>query len=331
MSFEQPLLLGLGLPLLLAAWLFLRARRQASAIPYTFAVDGGAVFHSPSPSPYLMRFLGLLRAIGCMFLLLAASGPVLLHRELVYLGRGAEILFVLDTSPSMSAKDMEGQRRFDVALDLLRDFAADRPNDAIGLVCLGSEAALMVPATLDRTILNERLATLKIGELGDDTALGAGLAIAALHLHHSSSPLKAVVLLTDGESNAGTVHPQTAATILAQSEVRLWVIGLGSKGMVPLEYRDPLSGELKAGLYESGFDSTALRAIAEAAEGTYIEAPSLEAFEQAFKRFDSTERVSVRFREDIRKEPLLQFFLLPGLLCVLVPYLYRRLRLREAL
>jgi Ca-activated chloride channel homolog len=330
MSFEHPLVLGVGMPLLLAGWIFLRSRRHSSAILFSIAVDGGAVFSSPSPSPHFMRFLSLLRAIGFVCLLLAASGPVLLHRELVYLGRGAEILFVLDTSPSMSAKDMEGQRRFDAALRLLRDFAADRPNDAIGLVCLGSEAALMVPATLDRSVLNARLDTLKIGELGDDTALGAGLAIAALHLHHSSSPLKAVVLLTDGESNAGAVHPQTAATILAQSEVRLWVIGLGSKGMVPLEYRDPVSGELKAGLYQSGFDSTALRAIAEAADGTYIEAPSLEAFEQAFSRFDSTERVSVRFREDMRKEPLLRYFLLPGLFCVVLPWLHRRVRLREA-
>ncbi|MDR2516819.1 MAG: VWA domain-containing protein, partial [Spirochaetaceae bacterium] len=172
---------------------------------------------------------------------------------------------------------------------LTAHFAQSRPSDAVGLVAVGSDAALLLPPTIDRDILAGRLDHLRPGELGAGTALGAGLALAALHLRASSAPRRVAVLITDGENNAGAVHPETAAEALAESGVSLWVIGAGSSGAVPIDYVDPFTNIRRTGTLESRFDPEALREIARRGGGSFISAPSLPAFQAAFGRVDEAE------------------------------------------
>ena len=113
----------------------------------------------------------------------AAAGPRFVFTELAWLNRGADIIFVLDISPSMAALDMDGASRFAAARGLLKNFAERRPTDGIGLVAVGSDAALLLPPTMDRKLLASRLEELRIGELGDGTAT---LAIFAARLFRSA-------------------------------------------------------------------------------------------------------------------------------------------------
>jgi Ca-activated chloride channel family protein len=277
----------------------------------------------------LMKLLRGMELLGVFCLFAAAAGPVLVSGETVWLNRGADILFVLDVSPSMAGLDMEGRSRFDAARELVRDFALRRPYDALGLAAAGSDAALLVPPTIDRETFLGRLDSLRIGEMGDGTALGMGLAIAAMHTSRSAAPRRAVVLITDGENNAGAVHPETAAALFPALGVSLYVIGLGSGGEVPVNYVDPVTKIRRTGVLDSRFDPETLKTIAQKGGGTWLSAPSAEAFYAAFLRLDQEEMIVGRSASIARTRSIRRPFILGALLLLALAWFVRRVILGE--
>jgi Ca-activated chloride channel homolog len=324
MTLERPLLAIAVLVIFpLAIWL---ARRLGS--PFTASVPleppGGAPFKAPYNLRGIIKFLLALEYIGIFLLFIAASGPVIKISETVWLNRGADILFVLDVSPSMAAIDMDGLNRFNAARKLLKDFADRRPSDGIGLVAVGDDAALLIPPTTDRDLLAARLENLRIGEMGNGTALGMGIAIAAYHLEKSKAPRRAVVLISDGENNAGAIHPETAAAMLKEINASLWVIGVGSGGEVPIDYVDPYTRMRRSGLIDSRYDREALSRIAAAAGGAWIHAPSADSFAAAFARVDDQELLVRRSSTVMRKRPFHQPFILAALVLIAASRFIRR-------
>ena len=309
-GFERPIFI---LAALAAIPLFLFASRYFKSV---FALDlplgppGGIAFKSPVNLKFLMKLLHALELTGIFLLFAAAAGPNLIYSRTVWLNRGADILFVLDISPSMAGIDMGGRNRFDAARTLLENFAEQRSQDAIGLVAVGNDAALLVPLTTDRQSLHARLDTLAIGELGDGTALGTGLALAALHINQSQAPRRAVILITDGENNAGTIHPETAAAMLSEMGVSFWVIGVGSGGIIPIDFVDPFTRIRHTGMYDSGFDPKVLESLALSGGGNWIHAASAEAFSAAFAQMDRSEMVIRRSTTVRQEEPLYAFFII---------------------
>jgi Ca-activated chloride channel family protein len=224
----------------------------------------------------------------------------------------------------MAGLDMDGKSRFEAAKGLALEFARNRPSDAIGLAAVGTEAGLLLPPTVDRELLYERLDGLRIGEMGDGTALGLGLALAALHVRTSLAPRRAVVLITDGENNAGAVHPETAAEALREAGASLWVIGLGSSGEIPIDYVDPATGIRRRGIFESRFNPETLRAVARKGGGTYLSAPSAASFQAALARVDEAE-LTVRRSGTVNRERSLRFaFLLAALALICFARFLRR-------
>jgi len=296
--------------------------------PFTASVPlgppGGAPFKAPYNLTGLIKTLYALEYIGVFLLFIGASGPVMQISETVWLNRGADILFVLDVSPSMAAIDMEGSNRFNAARRLLKDFAGSRPSDGIGLVVVGNDAALLIPPTTDHELLAARLENLRIGEMGDGTALGMGIAVAAYHLEKSKAPRRAVVLISDGENNAGAIHPETAAAMLKEINAALWVIGVGSGGEVPIDYVDPYTRMRRTGLIDSRYDRDALARIAAAGNGTWIHAPSADAFAAAFARVDDQELLVRRSSSVTRKRPFHRTFIFAALILVAASRFIRR-------
>ncbi|MCA1949221.1 MAG: VWA domain-containing protein [Treponema sp.] len=295
-SFEHPQFLFIGLLAILILYVWFRFKNKHFVFNVPLGPPGGAVFRSPVPAQLLLRFTRLLEGLAFLLFLLALAGPAYVQYRTVWLDRGADVFFVIDCSPSMSALDMEGQSRFAVAKKLVARFARLRPSDAIALVAIGADAALIMPPTVDRKVFNERLALLSIAELGDGTAIGTGLAIAAVHLRNSRAQRKLVVLLTDGENNAGAVHPLTGASLIRESGAELWVVGIGSAGEVPLDYVDPQTGQRKTGVFESRYDPEALRSIALAGGGTFAVAASTGALEETFNRMSGADMAPGRSR-----------------------------------
>ncbi|MDR0457125.1 MAG: VWA domain-containing protein, partial [Treponema sp.] len=104
-------------------------------------------------------------------------------------------------------------------------------------------------------------------------------------------PRRAVVLISDGENNAGAVHPETAAAMLKDAGISLWVIGIGSGGEVHINYVDPFTRIRRTGLFDSRYDVEALRNISSAGGGTWISAASADALAAAFVRLDDQEMI----------------------------------------
>jgi Ca-activated chloride channel family protein len=312
-SFERPMIAVVALIVIPLA-MFL-ARKLGS--PFTASVPlgppGGIPFKAPLNLGGIVKTLRILEYCGALLLFVSAANPLIKVSETVWLNRGADILFVLDISPSMAALDMGGASRFNIARELLKNFAEHRPSDSIGLAVVGYDAALLVPPTTDRELLASRLDRLRLGEMGDGTALGMGLALAAYHLEKSTAPRRAAVLISDGENNAGAIHPETAAAMLKDIGVSLWIIGIGSGGEVPIDYVDPFTRIRRTGLFDSSYDTEALRKINAAGGGNLISAPSADALAAAFARLDDQEMVVRRSGTVTRFYPCYLTFMIAAL------------------
>lgn len=229
-----------------------------------------------------------LLALSFVCVVLAGAGPVRYRSEAMYGSRGNAVVFALDVSPSMAAADMQGKNRLDAARSYIATFADRRPGDACGLVGFGLDAALLVPPTRDHRVFLERLDALRIGEFGDGTALGLGLGVAAAHLAGRDSGRSIVVLLTDGENNAGSINPLSAAGVFREQGISLYVVGIGSRGEVPVEYADPATGTVYSGILDSGFDEASLRDLAFRAGGQYVSAANAADLADAFVSIGSS-------------------------------------------
>ncbi|MDR1126670.1 MAG: VWA domain-containing protein [Treponema sp.] len=324
MMFNHPFLLIAGLIMVILSFPLARLFRDAFTLKTPLGSFGGLPFKAGFGFAALMKILRVMELIGFFILFAASAEPLLLTSQKVWLSRGADIVFTLDISPSMACLDMNGKSRFDVARKLVKDFAEKHPSDAIGLVCLGKDAVLFVPPTVDHSMLSVKLDTLRLGELGDGTALGMGLAIAGLHLSNSTAPRKAVILITDGENNAGAVHPETAAAILPSEGVNLWVVAVGSSGQIPIDYTDPFTKVRRTGLFESRFNSENIKSIADAGKGVYLNAPSADMLTLAFMEIDKGEMTITRSGLVAKTKPLYVPFLATGLFILLFVRFTRR-------
>ncbi|MDR0319929.1 MAG: VWA domain-containing protein [Treponema sp.] len=325
LSFDNPFLAVCAL-IIIPIGIFIYSRLKnpfVAAIP--LGAPGGVPFKTSQISG-LIRLLRLLEITGILLLFLSAAGPSIKTSETVWLNRGADIMFILDTSPSMAALDMDGRSRFSAGRTLLAEFAHKRHSDSIGLVAVGEDAALLLPPTSDREALELRLEQLRIGEMGDGTALGMGIAVAAYHLEKSNAKHKVAVLITDGENNAGAIHPETAAGLLREIGVSFWVIAVGSAGEVPIDYLDPYTKIRRTGTFDSRYDLDSIRRLSTAGGGTFIIAPSADSFASAFSHLDESEITVLRSRVINRMASIsFQFLIAAVLLLAIVRFVKRNL------
>ncbi len=290
------------------------------------------LFTAPQRGIRFLLMLGALLFWGGICLLLASlAGPTVSLHEKVYLNRGADIVIVLDQSPSMAARDFPPDNRLDAAKSMITKFVHNRKNDGVGLVGFGDEAVLRVPPTTDYQTFLNRLNALKIMELGEGTAIGMGISVAALHLSESSSDQKVIVLLTDGDNNAGEIQPMAAAAMAAQLGIRLYVIGIGSEGEVPFEFEHPESGKLISGIQRSTFNEDFLLQLAETGGGSFYRAFTPGSLEAVFRSIDSLETIEERVRIHVRNVPIYRWFIMVGLLCIMADFFLRKVLLREVL
>jgi Ca-activated chloride channel family protein len=146
---------------------------------------------------------------------------------------GIDVVIAFDLSSSMKAADFVPQSRLHVAKEVLKAFVGRRPNDRIGLVVFAGEAYTRAPLTLDSGLLRELVDGLRFGAIDDGTAIGNALATALNRLRESDAKSKAIVLITDGDNNAGQISPLEAAGMAKALGVRVFPILVGTGGVVP--------------------------------------------------------------------------------------------------
>lgn len=216
-AFPWILLLPLGVALL-------RFRRRAGGggVPLPAFEDAGATARRPWPAA-VSRVPGALRWGAVAALALAASAPYR-AAETDSGTSGVALMLVVDVSPSMAEPLGAGVSRLEAVRGEVRRFLQGRDGDAVGLVLFGGEALVRVPPLVDRRSLEAALDAARVGELGEGTALGTALGLAADRLRAIDSPSRVAVVFTDGEDNAGALDPLTAAAAAATLGQRVHVV-----------------------------------------------------------------------------------------------------------
>jgi Ca-activated chloride channel family protein len=195
------------------------------------------------------RFLWLLpflKMLSLFFAIVALARPQLQERLIrKHTVEGIDIMIALDLSTSMEAADFKPNNRIHVAKQVLSDFIEQRGNDRIGLVVFAGLAYTQVPLTLDYNILKQIVGQLKTGIIDDGTAIGDALATALLRLRKSEAKSKVIVLITDGDNNAGLLSPLDAAQMAASHGIPIYTILVGKGGKVPFPKNNPLFGVIE--------------------------------------------------------------------------------------
>ncbi len=210
-SFAHPWILWLLLLLPVLAWLKGSRGRQPAFLYSSVQLVKGIIGITRSSAGSILPKLRWL-ALACFICALAQ--PRFVHSEAKVSASGVDIVVALDLSGSMAAEDegfvLNGRQatRFIIAKDVLKKFIAKRPNDRLGLVVFATQAFVAVPPTLDHDFLLQNLERIELGVInGDQTAIGSALTSAMNRLRDLNSKSKIVILMTDGQNNAGTVPP----------------------------------------------------------------------------------------------------------------------------
>lgn len=331
-TFETPgyLILLTVVPLWFVLLYALRSQGQIlkfSYIPWNYRRDDLSLLWLD----LLLLFERILFWLGFSLLIVALSGPARVETNERYANKGLDIMVVLDRSPSMSALDFGVENRLETAKSMIRPFVESRKNDAFGLVAFSSQAELLIPPTSDSPLFLSGLEALNIESKDEGTAIGMGLALGVLHLSSSTAEQKILLLLTDGENNAGEIQPSTAVSMAAQMNIRVYTIGIGSQGLTSFEFTDQESGKILSGNIQSRFDEDLLKNIAEQTGGEYYRAISSGSLNAIFKNIDNQESTNRLTRLRVERFPLHRWFILWGAGMILFSFILRNLLLQEVL
>jgi Ca-activated chloride channel family protein len=225
--FGQPwLLLTVPVAIALVLWLGIRRPRTAYLV-HSRASELGAL--RPGLLARLRDLPAALRVFQVALLGLALARPQTSTREDKLDLEGIDIVITLDMSGSMEERDLR-PNRLEAAKAVIQDFVQRRPSDRLGLVIFGREAYTYAPLTLDHGTLLRMVRDLRSGIVdGRGTAIGNGLGVALARLRKSDAKSKVVILLTDGDNNAGNISPIQAATFAQKLGVKIYTILAGSR------------------------------------------------------------------------------------------------------
>lgn len=293
MRLHDPWALALLVVVPLLFWLE-RRTRHAAAVRYPTL---GVLRAIPYAGARRWRWvLYALRGIALLLLVIALARPQLGKAESQFTGQGIDIMLAVDVSGSMQSEDFtlpSGERanRLEVVKSVVKDFVERRAGDRIGLVLFGARPYTQCPLTLDHGWLLQNLARARIGMIEDGTAIGSGLATAASRLERSDAKSQVVILLTDGQNNAGKVSPTTAADAVKALGIKVYTIGAGTRGLAPYPARD-LFGNKVYQPVKVDIDEDTLKQIAQKTGGAYFRATDTASLQQIYADIDRMERTT---------------------------------------
>jgi len=305
LSFAQPWLLLLLLALPLIAYLRGQRGRAAALIFSSTNVLRGLGKASASRTGKILRAMIFL---SLALFIIALARPRLGKSLTQIEASGIDIMIVLDVSGSMLIKDFtvggDPATRVDATREVTRKFIEGRPNDRIGIIAFAGRPYVVSPMTLDHDWLLQNLDRVKVGLVEDGTAIGSASAAAANRLNDKGSKSRAIVLLTDGENNAGKVPPTTAAEAIKALKIKLYAIGAGINGIAPAPVPDRRGGFLTdlSGNYlyqnqQVHFNEAGLKEMAQIAGGKFFRATDTKSLEQIFDDIDQLEKSTVTVKK----------------------------------
>lgn len=271
LGFAHPwALLGL-LAAVPAVWLLRRRRRTLPAI--VLPESGAARAIRPSGWARLWWLPGALVIAALVLTSIGLAGPRLRAARRQDLSvEGIDIVVAFDLSTSMLAADFKPKDRITVAKEVLKDFIGSRQNDRIGLVVFAADAYTQCPLTLDYRVLGDLLDQVRTGVIADGTAIGNALATAVNRLRESDARSRVIILLTDGDNNAGNISPLQAARIARELGIKVFTILIGKGGRVPYPVGTDLFGRTSYEQVEIDVNPALLQDIAKTTGGAFYAA-----------------------------------------------------------
>ena len=267
--------------------------------------------------------LFLLRLVAISCLILAIARPQSRSSWKDVKTEGIDIVVSLDVSLSMLAKDFK-PNRLEVAKEVLGDFIDARPNDKIGLVVFGGEAFTQCPLTTDHKIIKNMFSEIKAGMLDQGTAIGLGLADGVARVKDSKAKSKAVILISDGVNNVGEIAPLTAAEIAKTFGVRVYCIGVGSKGKALQPVALYPNGEMEYDYVDVDIDDATMTQITKMTGGQKFSAPDRESLEKTYKELDLLEKTIISEQSFTNKAEHFLPLAIGAFICLLLEFLLKR-------
>ncbi len=292
-EWENPLLLNLLwlIPLLVLIRKFIKFLKKPVlelSLPKSVAKANPWTYLRLIPTGFFFLFL--------IFVVLALARPQRSNERVEQYTEGIDILLVMDISESMDLQDFS-PNRLEAAKKTAIEFINGRFGDRIGMVVFSGEAYSLSPLTNDYELLTSLIEEINFSMIeAKGTAIGSAIAAGTNRMKASDSPSKVMILLSDGESNAGNVDPIFAAQLATAFGIKIYTIAVGKDGMVP--YGTDFFGRPQ--MVESYLDESTLREISTIGSGQFFRASDGKALNQIFEQIDKLEKTEIlenRYKE----------------------------------
>ena len=325
MFFEYPRLLWLlAIPVLLVAHYIYkevkgrRAHLRVSDIRPWMA--GGKSAYN-----YLVHIPMILRTIAIVMIVIAIARPRSSSQMDKIDTEGIDIVFAMDVSTSMLARDFTPDR-ISASKDIAIEFISQRPSDRMGIVVFAGESYTQCPLTTDRATLINLMKEIQTGLIEDGTAIGNGLATAVARMKDSDAKSRVIILLTDGVNNSGEITPQTAADIAKTYGIRVYTIGVGKEGMAPYPVMTPWGVQMQNVKVE--LDEKLLSNIASMTGGKYFRATDNTKLAEIYSDINKMEKARTTIDSFPVYKELFGAYALAALICLLLEALVKLLMRR---
>ncbi|GCD77767.1 BatA protein [Thermaurantimonas aggregans] len=271
----------------------------------------------------------VLKAIAIILLLISVSGPYVKHEYRKTIdGQGISIILAIDISASMLAKDFKPDR-LSATKKVATEFVLNRTDDLIGIVLYAGESFTKIPLTSDKNALVNAINEITYGFVDDGTAIGMGLATAVNRIKNSPTKSKVIILMSDGENNMGEIDPLTAAEMAATFGIRVYTIGVGTKGyaLTPVAY--DYSGNLIFENRQVTIDENLLKKIASITGASYYRATDGVALKKIYDEINKLERSKITEIKYDTKREYFTYFLYSGMALFLLDWLLKIILFRN--
>jgi len=270
------------------AWYLFRGMKTQSSVKYSslniFKDVPSTIREKLRHIPFAVRLI----AIGLLIVALARPQSFTSGENVTT--EGIDIAMVLDISGSMLAEDFK-PNRLEAAKNVIDNFVEGRTSDRIGLVVFSREAFTQCPLTIDYSVLRNLLLDIRSGMIQDGTAIGNAIANGVNRLKESDAKSRIIILLTDGVNNAGEVDPISAAEIAKAFGIRIYTIGVGTRGEAPYPVQTPFGTRYQMVPVE--IDEAMLTKIANITGGEYFRATNNRALEDIYNKIDKLEKTKI--------------------------------------
>jgi Ca-activated chloride channel family protein len=292
-TFKNPELFWLLIALPLMVYYFFSVKRKTRP---RILISSTEAFHRYTPTlrQRLVNLPIILRCITVTLIVVALARPQSSSKASNVTTEGISIITALDISESMLAEDFH-PNRIEAAKKVATEFIAGRPNDLIGLVIFSGEAFTQCPLTSDHSVIMNLMKDIQTGMLAQGTAIGEGLATAVARVKDSKTKNKVIILITDGVNNSGSVPPLTAGEIARTFGIRVYTIGVGTKGTAPYPMQTPFGRQYQN--VEVQIDEQLLTQIARTTDGKYFRATNNKKLQAIFEEIDKLEKTKIEVTE----------------------------------